>query len=147
MGKRKKSWSSNGDEAAEDCFSSNKFFFEGLLAQPGSPEARQHGKIANALWDVLEDVQQLDARQRTLIWSDAERLDLKQSIQRIRKQCPDIPQERIEDFMLFWLKVGYDPGHYSQDQLDELNELIGRWVADYDRQLKTSKNDARTRHS
>jgi hypothetical protein len=147
MGKpRKKSWSSNGNEEEEDSLFANKFFFEGLLAQKGTPEARQHEEIANALWDLLEDVQ-LDARQRTLIWPDAERLDLKQSIQRIQKQCPAIPRDRIEDFMLFWLKVCHDPQNYSQAQLDELNELTGRWVADYERRLKTSKKGARTRHS
>ena len=62
MGKpRKKSWSSNGNEEEEDSLFANKFFFEGLLAQKGTPEARQHEEIANALWDLLEDVQ-LDAR-------------------------------------------------------------------------------------
>ena len=49
--------------------------------------------------------------------------------------------------MLFWLKVCHDPQNYSQAQLDELNELTGRWVADYERRLKTSKKGARTRHS
>ena len=56
MGKpRKKSWSSNGNEEEEDSLFANKFFFEGLLAQKGTPEARQHEEIANALWDLLED--------------------------------------------------------------------------------------------
>jgi hypothetical protein len=147
MGKpRKKSWSSYGDEEEEDSLLANQFFLEGILAQKGTPEARQHEEIANVLWDLLKNVQ-LDAKHPTLVWPDTQQLDLKQSIQRIQKQCPDIPQESIEDFMLFWLKVGYDPGNYSQDQLHELNELIGRWVADYERRLKTSKKGERTRHS
>jgi hypothetical protein len=34
---------------------------------------------------------ELDAKQRQLIWPDAERLDLVQSIQRIQKLYPDFP--------------------------------------------------------
>src|ERR1700723_3134108 len=90
MGKpRKKRWSSYGDEAEEKTLSANNFFREGLLMQKGAPEARQFEKTANTLWNLVEDVQ-LDARQRTLIWPDAEQFDLQQSVQRIQKQCPGI---------------------------------------------------------
>ena len=60
--------------------------------------------------------------QRTIIWSDTERcLDLEQSIQRVQKHCPGIQRERIEDFLLVWIELGYDPENYSEEQLDELS--------------------------
>ena len=114
--------------------------------QKGTPEARQFEKVANALWDQLEGVH-LDAAQRTIIWSDTERLDLEQSIQRVQKQCPGIQRERIEDFLLVWIELGYDPENYSEEQLDELNELTKQWVIDYRRPPKSSKKGGRTRRS
>jgi hypothetical protein len=146
MGKtRKKSWSSYGDEQ-EDTLSANDFFREGILMQKGTPEARQFEKVANALWDQLEGVH-LDAAQRTIIWSDTERLDLEQSIQRVQKQCPGIQRERIEDFLLVWIELRCDPENYSEEQLDELNELTKQWVVDYRRPPKSSKKGGRIRHS
>jgi hypothetical protein len=146
MGKRKKSWSSNGDEEEEGSIFANKFFLEGLLAQKGTPEARQHEAIANALWDVLESVQ-LDAQQRMLIWPDAERLDLEQSIQRIQQQYPGITRDSVENFLLFWLKAGYAPENCSQNELDELGRLTNQWATDYERLPKPSRKRGRTRHS
>jgi hypothetical protein len=42
--------------------------------------------------------------------------------------------------------MGYDPENYSQAQLDELDSLTERWVADHLRMTKASKKK-RTRHS
>jgi hypothetical protein len=43
--------------------------------------------------------------------------------------------------------MGYDPENYSQAQLDELDSLTERWVADHLRKKKASKKQKRTRHS
>jgi hypothetical protein len=147
MGKRrKKSWSSNGDEEEEGGIFADRFFLEGILAQKGTPEARRHEQIANALWDVLEGVQ-LDAQHRMLIWPGAERLDLEQSIRRIQQQYPSIARDSVQDFLLFWLKAGYAPENCSQNELDELGRLANQWATDYERLPKTSKKRGRTRHS
>jgi hypothetical protein len=37
--------------------------------------------------------------------------------------------------------MGYDPENYSQAQLDELDSLTERWVADHLRKAKASKNE------
>jgi hypothetical protein len=95
---------------------------------------------------LLEDVQ-LDAKQRQLIWPDTERLDLEQSIQRIHKLYPDLPRDEVEEFVLNWIDMGYDPENYSQAQLDELDRLTERWVADHLPKAKASKKRKRTRHS
>ena len=36
--------------------------------------------------------------------------------------------------------MGYDPENYSRAQLDELDELTEKWVADHLRKAKKSKN-------
>ena len=78
---------------------------------------------------------------------DAEPIDLEQSIQRIQKEYPDFPRDEVEEFLLDWIDMGYDPENYSQAQLDELDSLTERWVADHLRKKKASKKQKRTRHS
>jgi hypothetical protein len=41
--------------------------------------------------------------------------------------------------VLNWIDMGYDPENYSQAQLDELDSLTERWVADHLRKAKASK--------
>jgi hypothetical protein len=95
---------------------------------------------------VLKDVQ-IDAKQRQFIWPDADRLDLEQSVQRILQQYPDFLCDKIEEFLINWIDMGYAPENYSQSQLDELDRLTERWVADYMRRSRIAKKGKRTRHS
>src|SRR6202050_202043 len=64
-------------------------------------------EVRDVLWNLLEHAQ-LDAKQRKLIWPDAERLDLEQSIQRVQKKYPDFPRDEAEEFLLDWIDMGYD---------------------------------------
>jgi hypothetical protein len=121
-------------------------FLDGLLDWMGSPEGQQCIAVRDVLWDLMEHVQ-IDAKQRKLIWPDAEPLDLEQSIQRIQKEYPEFLRGQIEEFLLNWIDMGYDPQNYSQAQLDELDSLTERWVADHLRKAKVSKKQKRTRHS
>ena len=61
--------------------------------------------------------------------------------------CLEFPGGEIEEFLLDWIDMGYDPENYSQAQLDELDKLTERWVADHRRKAKPSKKHKRTRHS
>src|SRR5207342_3451778 len=82
-------------------------------------------------------------KKRKLIWPDAERLDLEQSIERVLKKYPDFPRNEVEEFLLDWIDMGYDPENYSQAQLDELDSLTERWVADHLQKAKASKKHTR----
>jgi hypothetical protein len=113
---------------------------EELLDWSDSPEAEQ------IIWDLMEDVQ-LDAKHRKFIWPDAERLDLEQSVQRIRKQYQDIPADQIEELLIDWIDMGYAPENYSQAQLDEFDKLTERWISDHMRRHEISKEGKKTRHS
>jgi hypothetical protein len=42
--------------------------------------------------------------------------------------------------------MGYNPENYSQAQLNELDGLTERWVADHLRNANVSKTRKRTRH-
>jgi hypothetical protein len=129
-----------------DSIFANNPFVDGFLEWMGSREGRQCIEVHDVFWDLLEDVQ-LDAKQRQLIWPDAERLDLVQSIQRIQKLYPHFAGHEIEEVLLNWIDLGYDPENYSQAQLNELDSLTERWVADHLRNANASKTGKRTRHS
>jgi glycerol-3-phosphate cytidylyltransferase-like family protein len=94
----------------------------------------------------MDDVQ-LDAKQRKFIWPDGQRLDLDQSVQHIQKQYPDFRRDWIEEYLIDWIDMDYAPEHYSEAQLDELDKLTARWIADHVRRAKISKRQERTRHS
>ena len=139
-------------EQPQDSIFGDNPFVDGFLEWMGSREGQQCIEIHDVLWDLLEDVQ-LDAKQRQLIWPDAkctarkQRLDLDQSVQRIQKLHSDFARDEVEGFLLDWIDMGYDPENYSRAQLDELDKLTAKWVADHLRKPKISKKRKRTRHS
>ena len=133
-------------EQPQDSIFANNPFLDGLFEWIDSPEGQQSIQVRDVLWNLVEDVQ-LDAKQRKLIWPDAESLDLEQSIQHVQKKYPDFPRNEVEEFLLDWIDMGYDPENYSQAQLDELDSLTERWVADHLQKAKASKKHKRTRHS
>src|SRR5881396_3542133 len=93
-------------EQPQDSIFANNPFFDGLFDWMDSPEGQQSIEVRDVLWNWLEDVQ-IDAKQRKLIWPDAERLDLEQSIQRVQKKYPDFPRNEVEEFLLDW------PGNFT----------------------------------
>jgi hypothetical protein len=140
MGKPRK------EHPQEESIFANNPFIEGFFEWMDSPEGEKHLEIYDVLSKLLEDVH-LDARERKVIWPDAERLDIEQSVQRIQKLYRDFPRDEIEEFLIDWIDMGYEPENYSQAQFDELDRLTERWVADHLRKAKTSKKRKRTRHS
>jgi hypothetical protein len=147
MGKRR----NQHPQPLQDIFAGNIFaanpFLDDLLAWRHSPEGEQFAAFSDVLCDVMEDVQ-LDARKRQFIWPDGERLDLDQSVARIQAQYPDRRRDWIEEYLIDWIEMDYAPEHYSTAQLDELDSLTARWIADHSRRCrKTTKRQTRTRHS
>ena len=147
MGKRR---NPHPQQRQDSIFPDNIFagnpFLNDLLAWRQSPEGEQFAEFSDVLCDVMEQVQ-LDARQRLFIWPDGERLDLDQSAARIQVQYPDWRHDWIEEYLLDWIEMDYAPEHYSTAQLDELDSLTARWIADHSRRRKTTKSQSRTRHS
>lgn len=130
----------------QDGIFTNNPFIDEFFEWMDSPEGGQYMEISNVIWTLLEDVQ-LDARKREVIWPGAQRLDFEQSVQRIQKLHPDFPREGIEESLINWIEMEYVPESYSEAQLDELDKLTERWIADHLRKAKASKNRKRTRYS
>jgi hypothetical protein len=139
MGKPRK------EQSHDSIFASNPFA-DGFLEWMDSPDGQQYNEISGVLWKLMEGVH-LDAQRRQLIWPDSKRLDLDQSVQRIQKLHPDFPRDDVEESIINWIEMGYDPENYSEKQLDELDKLTERWIADHLRKAKSSKKRTRTRYS
>ena len=84
------------EDLGDNIFANNPFL-EDLLEWRHSPEGKQFVELADALCDLMEDVQ-LDAKQRKFIWPDRQLLDLDQSVQHIQKQYPDFRGDWIEEY-------------------------------------------------
>ena len=124
----------------------SKPFVEEFSDWMDSPEGELWTQICDTLEDLLKDVQ-LDAKQRLFIWPDSERLNLEQSVQRIHQQYRAFPRDKIEEFLIDWIEMIYAPEHYSRAELDELDRLTEKWIADYIRRSKSSRKGKKTRHS
>ena len=130
----------------EESIFANNPFIEGLFERMDSPEGERHLEIYDVLSGLMEGVH-LDARERKVIWSGEERLDIEQSVQCIQKLYRDFPRDEIEEFVVDWIDMGYEPENYSPAQFDELDKLTETWVADHLRKAKSSKKPKRTRYS
>src|SRR5580693_6211037 len=131
----------NHDLTVYSRVTSSLLSFRDLLEWRHSPEGEQFAELADALCNLMEDVQ-LDAKQRKFIWPDGQRLDLDQSVQHIQKQYPDFRRDWIEEYLIDWIDMDYAPEHYSQAQLDELDRLTARWISDHARRAKTLEEKA-----
>jgi hypothetical protein len=126
--KRKKGWSSDGDDEESESIFTNNPFLEGMSEWMDSPEGQRCRELDDALADLLEKLG-LDIKERLLIWPDKSRLTLKQSVQRIREQHPAFSHNEIEEALIDWIELGFDlPETLSEAQRDELDTLACHWV-------------------
>jgi hypothetical protein len=86
-------------------------------------------EMSDTLEVLLKDVV-LDAKERKFVWPGAERLNLDKSVRRINKQYPEFPKDQITEFLVFWIRSLYVPEGCSDSQMEELERLTERWVAD-----------------
>jgi hypothetical protein len=121
-------------------------FLDGLLEWMGSAEGELSGAVADTVWMLLEKAD-VDAQQRKIIWEDGKRLSIAESVQRIHADHPDLPLDLIEEHLIAWLDLEFAPPNYSQQQLDELDQLTEKWIADHERQAEAARKRGRTRHS
>ena len=121
-------------------------FVEGFIDWMSSPEGELSDEVMNTVWTILQKAD-VDASKRKIIWEDGQSLSIDQSVKRIHADYPVFPIESIDTHLTGWLEMQFVPSNYSQEQLDEFDRLIEKWVDAHQRQLQTAQNRARTRHS
>jgi hypothetical protein len=118
-------------------------FLDGFSEWMGSAEGQLSSDALDVVWGLLETAD-VDAKQRKIIWEDGKRLSIPESVQRIHADHPDLPPELIESHVVGWLEMEFAPPDYSEKQLDELDRLTEKWIADHERQAATTGKRGRT---
>jgi len=119
---------------------------EDFFGSTDSPEDALSDAVMNTVWTILETAD-VDARKRKIVWQDGQRLSISQSALRIHADYPDFPIELIDTHLTAWLEMEFVPPNYSQEQLDELDQLTESWIDAHERQVEATLKRARTRHS
>ena len=121
-------------------------FVEDFLEWMDSSEGERSSEVLDTVWPLLEKAD-VDAKNRKIIWEDGQRLSITESVHRIHAGYPDLPLDLIETHLIGWLEMEFAPPTYSQKQLDELDRLTEKWIADHERQAAAGRKRGRTRHS
>ena len=119
-----------GKRRAKHPFEDNPVI-EGFLDWMDAPEGQQSIEALDLVFGALEHAG-VDAKQRTIVWTDGKRLSIEQSAERIHAGHPDMPRELIETHVVGWLESCV-PEAYSERQLEELDRLIEPWLDEYER--------------
>jgi hypothetical protein len=94
-------------------------------------------QLAFEVQDVLEELlikADVNAKAREVIWEDGQILSLRESIQRLVRECPQYPFEVLERQFILWLEH-FPPESYSQVQLDDYEVLSDQWLDEYAREF------------
>lgn len=80
--------------------------------------------------DALENAS-VDPRERKIVWADASRLSIEETVRRIHAQS-GMPLDAIESHVIGWLEMIYEPQGLADHQMEEFELLIERWITPYD---------------
>ena len=107
-------------------------FIEGFIEWMGTPQGQLSIEAIDLLHPLLEKLQ-LDAKARKILWTDGEQLTIDESVKRMHVEYPELPAEVIEEKLISWLEMEYEPKGASEKQLDELDRLTEAWIDDHER--------------
>jgi hypothetical protein len=121
----------------------NNPFIDGFVEWMDAPEGQHSIDALDLVFDALEHAG-VDARRRKIMWDDGKQLSIKQSVERIHAGHPDVPRDQIESHLCGWLE-NCAPKSYSEHQLEELDQLVGPWIDEYQRASRTAKSSRELR--
>lgn len=86
-----------------------------------------------ALFDVLEALERasVNACEQRIVWPDGTRLSIEDTARKIHFGS-DAPLERIQSHVVGWLEMIYEPEGFTEDQMEEFEQLIELWIGPYD---------------
>ena len=113
-------------------------FLEGFLDWMGTREGLASTDALDCVFNALEGAT-VDASERKIIWPDAQRLSIDQSVERIHKQS-GLDRQAILSHLIGWLQMEYEPQGLDEDQMQRFEKQIDAWVAKYDGALPTTSD-------
>ena len=109
---------------------------EGFLDWMGTREGLASMDALDCVFNALEGAT-VEASERKIIWPDAQRLSIEQSVERIHKYS-GLDRQAILSHLIGWLQMEYEPQGLDEDQMQRFEKQIDVWVAKYDGALPTS---------
>lgn len=113
-------------------------FLEGFLDWMGTREGLESMDALDCVLNVLEGAT-VEASERKIIWPDAQRLSIEQSVERIHKHS-GLDRQAILSHLIGWLQMEYEPQGLDEDQMQRFEKQIDAWVAKYDGALPTTSD-------
>ena len=107
-------------------------FAEDIFADLNSEENELALQVRYELSELLVRTN-VDARAQVIIWESGERLSIRECVQRLSQEFPEVPFETLEAQFVFWL-LGFHDESPSRTQIAEYEELTEPWVKEYSRQ-------------
>ena len=94
---------------------------------------QQSEQVLLNVLDALEHAS-VDPQARQIVWADASRLSVEETVQRIHAQS-GMPLDGIESHVIGWLEMIYEPPGLNDHQMEEFERLIEQWITPYDEVL------------
>jgi len=91
---------------------------------------RESEQVLLEVLDALEGAS-VDARHRRIVWPDGARLSIDETVHRIHSES-GAPLAEVQSHVVGWLEIIYDPEGLDEQQMEEFDRLIDRWIAPYD---------------
>jgi hypothetical protein len=115
------------------------------IERPSSAEHLAEDDTLNALestvvqqsMDAYDDVRtalkkaKVDEANRWIVWNDSAQLSITESAERIHTQLNEYSLELIENKIISWLEMDFEPEGYSQEKMDEFDELVCQWTDEH----------------
>jgi hypothetical protein len=94
---------------------------------------QQSEQVLLEVLDALENAS-VDPLERKIVWADASRLSVEQTVRRIHAQS-GMPLDGIESHVVGWLEMIYEPQGLNERQMEEFELLIEQWITPYEEAL------------
>lgn len=102
-----------------------------------SEDERYADEVGDLIACDLADVR-IDTKRRKLIFKKGERLNLSNTLKRLNRCHPDVDKDVMESEVLFWVEQNSEPEGdglgFTQEQMDEHNQMVEDWFDDYHRE-------------
>ena len=94
---------------------------------------QQSHQVLLEVLDALEGAS-VDLQQKKIVWGDGTCLSIEGTAHRIHCES-GMALDNIIAHVVGWLEIIYDPQNLNEQQIEEFDLLIDRWIAPYDGML------------
>jgi len=108
-------------------------FLEDFSEWMGSQEGLESMEALDCVFNALDGAR-VDASERRIIWLDDQCLSIEESVDRIRSNS-SLDRHSILSHVIGWLRMEYEPEGLDEDQMEQFENQIDRWVEEYENRL------------